>query len=241
MCAVESFFDLGLGGLDGDPLALDGLRDRAVLVVNVASRCGLAPQYAGLERLQQRYGDRGFSVLGVPCNQFANQEPEGADAIRTFCSLTYETTFPMTEKLEVNGRRRHRLYQRLVDSPDADGRAGDVEWNFEKFLVSAAGEVRARFRSPVEPEAEAVTEAIEDVLSVPAFDQAEQWETVAPHEVRIGDRVRPRPGVELTVTRIEPAFLGRDGRLAFIESSDTQWLKSPAPVEGTVEVLRRLP
>jgi glutathione peroxidase len=241
VCSVGDFFDLGLGGLDGAALELDGLRDRAVLVVNVASRCGLAPQYAGLERLQRRYAARGFSVLGVPCNQFANQEPDAADEIRAFCSATYGTTFPMTEKLEVNGRRRHPLYRQLVDAPDGDGRAGDVEWNFEKFLVSADGEVRARFRPPVEPEADAVIAAIEDVLSAPSYRRAERWEMIAPGGVRPGDRVRPRPGVELTVTRIEPAFLGRDGRVAFIEASDAQWLKAPAPAEGEVEVQRRLP
>ncbi len=238
---MGEFFDLGLGGLDGAPLDLDGLRARAVLIVNVASRCGLAPQYAGLERLQRRYAARGFSVLGVPCNQFANQEPDGADDIRAFCSTTYGPTFPMTEKLEVNGRRRHPLYHQLVDTPDGDGRAGDVEWNFEKFLVSPAGEVRARFRPPVEPEADELIEAIEDVLSAPRYRRAERWEMIAPGDVRVGDRVRPRPGIELTVTQIEPTFLGRSGRRAFIEASDAQWLKAPAPAEGDVEVLRRLP
>jgi glutathione peroxidase len=238
---VGDFFDLGLRGLDGATLDLDGLRDRAVLVVNVASRCGLAPQYAGLESLQRRYAERGFAVLGVPCNQFANQEPGGEDEIREFCSATYGTTFPMTEKLEVNGRRRHPLYRQLVDTPDGDGRAGDIEWNFEKFLVSPSGEVRARFRPPVEPESAEVTEAIEGVLSAPSYRRAERWEMLAPSEVVPGDRVRPRPGVELTVTRIEPVFLGRDGRLAFIEASEDQWLKAPAPAQGDVEVLRRLP
>jgi glutathione peroxidase len=241
VCGVGDFFDLGLDALDGAALDLDDLRDRAVLVVNVASRCGLAPQYAGLERLQRGYAARGFSVLGVPCNQFANQEPDAADEIRAFCSATYGTTFPMTEKLEVNGRRRHPLYRQLVDTPDGGGRAGDVEWNFEKFLVSPDGEVRARFRPPVEPEADELVEAIEDVLSAPSYRRAERWEMIAPAGVRLGDRVRPRPGVELTVTRIEPAFMGHDGRLAFIEASDVQWLKAPAPAEGEVAVLRRLP
>jgi glutathione peroxidase len=159
-----SIFDGGLTGLDGTPLDLEDLGRQAVLVVNVASRCGLTPQYTGLERLQQRYGSAGFSVLGVPCNQFAGQEPGTAEEIATFCSATYGTTFPMTEKLEVNGPHRHPLYDRLTASPDADGQAGDVLWNFEKFLVSPAGEIVARFRPPVDPESDEVVAAIERVL-----------------------------------------------------------------------------
>ena len=115
-------FDLALTALDGTPLDLDELRGRAVLVVNVASRCGLTPQYAALEELHRRYRAAGFTVLGVPCNQFAGQEPGTAEEIATFCSSTYGTTFPMTEKLEVNGRRRHPLYRRLTAVPDAEGR-----------------------------------------------------------------------------------------------------------------------
>jgi glutathione peroxidase len=159
-----SIFDGELTGLDGTPLDLEGLGRQAVLVVNVASRCGLTPQYTGLERLQQRYGPAGFSVLGVPCNQFAGQEPGTAEEIATFCSATYGTTFPMTEKLDVNGPHRHPLYDRLTTSADADGQAGDVLWNFEKFLVSPAGEIVARFRPPVDPEADEVVAAIERAL-----------------------------------------------------------------------------
>jgi glutathione peroxidase len=154
----------GLTGIDGrgiDPAVLDG---KAVLVVNVASKCGLTPQYGGLERLQDRYGSEGFTVLGVPCNQFAGQEPGTPEEIAEFCSTTYGASFPLTEKLEVNGRRRHALYEQLTAVPDADGRAGEVEWNFEKFLVSPAGEIVARFRPTVEPEDEQVTRAIERVL-----------------------------------------------------------------------------
>jgi glutathione peroxidase len=151
--------------IDGQPLDSALLENRAVLVVNVASKCGLTPQYAGLEHLQQRYGSEAFTVLGVPCNQFAGQEPGTPEEIQTFCSTTYGTTFPMTAKLEVNGRRRHPLYEWLISTPDADGRAGEVDWNFEKFLVSPAGEVVARFRPPVEPEDERVVRAIEAVLA----------------------------------------------------------------------------
>jgi glutathione peroxidase len=152
-------------GIDGDridPLLVDG---KAVLVVNVASRCGLTPQYEGLERLQERYAEVGFTVLGVPCNQFAGQEPGTPEEIQQFCSATYGASFPLTEKLEVNGRHRHPLYERLTAVPDDDGRAGEVDWNFEKFLISPAGEVVARFRPQVEPEDERVTRAIERVLA----------------------------------------------------------------------------
>ncbi|WP_028067492.1 glutathione peroxidase [Solirubrobacter soli] len=155
----ELFADLN--ALDGSPLDADRLAGRTVLVVNVASRCGLTPQYEGLERLQQRFGGERFTVLGVPCNQFGGQEPGTSEEIATFCSVTYGTTFPMTEKLEVNGDGRHPLYARLTQTPDADGQAGDIQWNFEKFLVGADGEVLARFRPQVTPEDERVIEAIE--------------------------------------------------------------------------------
>ena len=155
-------FDLTL--IDGTPLDRNALNGRAVLVVNVASRCGLAPQYEGLERLQQRYGDAGLTVLGAPCNQFAGQEPGTPEEIQQFCSATYGTTFPLTAKLDVNGRGRHPMYQWLTATPDEDGSAGEVQWNFEKFLISPDGEVVARFRPTVEPEDERVTTAIEGVL-----------------------------------------------------------------------------
>jgi glutathione peroxidase len=144
-----------------DPALLEG---KAVLVVNVASQCGLTPQYEGLERLQDRYGPEVFSVLGVPCNQFAGQEPGTPEEIQAFCATTYGTTFPLTEKLDVNGRHRHPLYRWLTSVPDADGRAGEVEWNFEKFLVSPSVEIVARFRPAVEPEDERVIRAIEETL-----------------------------------------------------------------------------
>jgi glutathione peroxidase len=153
-----------LTGIGGDPIDASLLDGRAVLVVNVASKCGLTPQYEGLERLQQRYGASGFTVLGVPCNQFAGQEPGTPEEITQFCSATYGATFPLTEKLEVNGHHRHPLYQWLTATPDADGNAGEVEWNFEKFLVSPAGEVVARFRPQVDPEDDHVTSAIERAL-----------------------------------------------------------------------------
>jgi glutathione peroxidase len=152
-----------LAGAPLDETALDG---RAVLVVNVASRCGLTPQYAGLERLQGRYGGRGFTVLGVPCDQFAGQEPGSAEEIQTFCSTTYGVSFPLTEKLEVNGPARHHLFQTLTDATDAGGEAGDVQWNFEKFLVSPDGSPVVRFRPTVEPESAELIAAIEAALPV---------------------------------------------------------------------------
>src|SRR5690606_13393335 len=142
---------------------LHDYEDKAVLVVNVASKCGLTPQYEGLEKIHERYADRGFSVLGVPCNQFLGQEPGSAEEIATFCSTTYGVTFPMAEKVEVNGDGRPPLYQELTAVPDADGKDGDVSWNFEKFLVAPGGKV-TRFRPQVEPEDPAVISAIEDAL-----------------------------------------------------------------------------
>jgi glutathione peroxidase len=150
--------------LAGEPLDASELDGRAVLVVNVASRCGLTPQYTGLEQLQERYGERGLTVLGVPCNQFGEQEPGSAQEIETFCSTTYGVSFPMTEKLEVNGPGRHQLYSTLSETPDAAGEAGDIQWNFEKFLVSADGRPVARFRPTVEPESDELIAAIESEL-----------------------------------------------------------------------------
>ena len=158
-----SLYDHPINTLDGSPLDLHDLAGKAVLGVNVASRCGLTPQYAGLEHLQERYEGKGFTVLGVPCNQFGEQEPGSPEEIKTFCSTTYGVTFPMTEKIEVNGEGRHPLYTDLTAVPDAEGAAGDIQWNFEKFLVAPGGDVR-RFRPMVEPESEEVTSAIEAVL-----------------------------------------------------------------------------
>jgi glutathione peroxidase len=161
---VDSSIFNGIAALDGGALDSDKLEDKVVLVVNVASRCGLTPQYEGLERLQKRFADQGFTVLGAPCNQFAGQEPGSAEEIREFCSTTYGTTFPLTEKLDVNGDGRHPLFASLTESTDAEGEAGDVQWNFEKFLVTRDGAVAARFRPTVEPESDEVLAAIETAL-----------------------------------------------------------------------------
>ena len=159
-----TLLDAGLTALDGAPLDPALLAGKAVLVVNVASRCGLTPQYTGLENLQERFADRGFTVLGVPCNQFAGQEPGTAEEIAEFCSATYGVTFPLTAKTDVNGAGRSPLYTALTAVPDAAGAAGDVQWNFEKFLVSPAGEVVARFRPRTDPEAPEVLDAVTAVL-----------------------------------------------------------------------------
>ena len=156
-----SFYDVAISGLDGSPMELSNLAGKEVLVVNVASKCGLTPQYEGLEQLQRRFGDNGFTVLGVPCNQFAGQEPGSADEIQTFCSTTYGVTFPLTEKIEVNGDGRHPLYDLLTETPDPEGKAGDIQWNFEKFLVSPDGKIVARFRPLVDPASEELVGAIE--------------------------------------------------------------------------------
>lgn len=152
----------GLSELTGTALpATDG---KAVLVVNVASKCGLTPQYEGLERLQKRFGGDAFTVLGVPCNQFMGQEPGSPAEIAEFCSATYGVTFPLTEKIDVNGDDRHPLYGELTAFADSEGNAGDIQWNFEKFLVNKNGQVVARFRPTVDPEADEVIAAIESVI-----------------------------------------------------------------------------
>ncbi|GAA2444583.1 glutathione peroxidase [Streptomyces pulveraceus] len=156
--------DIPLRTLTGEPTSLADYSGKVVLLVNVASKCGLTPQYAGLVKLQNEYADRGFTVLGVPCNQFAGQEPGSAEEIQTFCSTTYGVSFPLLEKTEVNGEGRHPLYVELTRLADADGEAGDVQWNFEKFLISPAGEPVARLRPRVEPESPELVTAIESLL-----------------------------------------------------------------------------
>lgn len=160
---MSAFHDLTLHGLDGQDLPLAQFHDKVVLVVNVASRCGLTPQYAGLEKLHQQYRDRGFSVLGLPCNQFAGQEPGSEADIREFCSLNYGVTFPLAAKLEVNGTGRHPLY-RLLAGEGAEF-PGDIGWNFEKFLVGKDGRVLARFSPRIAPDDPALLKAIEKALS----------------------------------------------------------------------------
>jgi glutathione peroxidase len=159
-----ALYDIPVHTLQGDESALGEYVGKTLLVVNVASKCGLTPQYEGLERLQKTYGDRAFSVVGFPSNQFMGQEPGTAEEIQQFCSTTYGVTFPMFEKIDVNGDDRHPIYEELTAAPDAEGTAGDITWNFEKFLVSGTGEVIGRFRPQVEPEDPAIVDAIEAAL-----------------------------------------------------------------------------
>jgi glutathione peroxidase len=159
-----SVYEVEIGGLRGGSADLGQYRGKAVLIVNVASKCGLTPQYTGLERLQERYGAQGFTVLGVPCNQFMGQEPGTAEEIEQFCSTTYGVTFPLTEKVEVNGEGRHPLYEALAPVADAEGHTGDIRWNFEKFLLAPDGTVAARFAPQAEPESDEVVAAIEKNL-----------------------------------------------------------------------------
>ena len=156
-----SLYDIPIDRLDGTTSSLSDFEGKAVLVVNVASKCGLTPQYETLEQLQKQYGDKGFSVVGVPCNQFLGQEPGTADEIQEFCSTTYGVSFPLFEKIEVNGENRHPIYDELTAVADADGEAGDIQWNFEKFLLSPTGEVVGRFRPTVSPDAPEIIGAIE--------------------------------------------------------------------------------
>ena len=151
--------------LNGESSSLGEHAGKTVLVVNVASKCGLTPQYEGLERLHVRYKDQGFTVLGVPCNQFGGQEPGSAAEIQEFCSTTYGTTFPMFEKIDVNGENQHPIYEELVQVADADGHVGDIRWNFEKFLIGPDGTVIARFAPLVDPEDPALVAAIEASLA----------------------------------------------------------------------------
>jgi glutathione peroxidase len=160
----RSIHEVELPLLSGRPESLSAYAGKVVLAVNVASRCGFTPQYAGLQALHERYGDRGFAVLGFPCNQFFRQEPGTAEQIQEFCSLNYGVTFPMFGKLDVKGPNQHPLYAILTQLPDDAGKAGNVAWNFEKFLVDREGHAVRRFRSKVTPEDTRLVEAIESLL-----------------------------------------------------------------------------
>ncbi|BCF81406.1 glutathione peroxidase [Rhodococcus qingshengii] len=156
--------NIAINTLGGVPTSLGEYDGRAVLVVNVASKCGLTPQYSALEKLASEYADRGLTVIGIPCNQFMGQEPGTAEEIETFCSTTYGVTFPLLEKIEVNGENQHPLYAELTKAADAEGAAGDIQWNFEKFLIGPDGTVVNRFRPRTEPDAPEVVAAIEAAL-----------------------------------------------------------------------------
>ncbi len=160
-----ALYDIPIHTLQGSDAKLGDYAGKTLLLVNVASKCGLTPQYEGLERLQNTYADRGFSVIGFPCNQFLGQEPGTAEEIEQFCSTTYGVTFPLMEKIEVNGEDRHPIYAQLTETADAEGNAGDITWNFEKFLVSPKGDIVARYRPQVEPEDPTIVGGIEAQLA----------------------------------------------------------------------------
>lgn len=147
---MSNFFDFKLKGIDGSDDLLGGLRHQAALVVNVASECGYTPQYEGLEKMYQELGVQGLTVIGIPCNQFGAQEPGSHEDIQRFCTEKYSVSFPLSEKIDVNGALRHPLYAWLID--EANGFPGDIEWNFEKFLIDPDGSVRARYPSATKPD-----------------------------------------------------------------------------------------
>ncbi len=159
-----SIYATQISSLDGASQPLAQQEGKVTLVVNVASKCGLTPQYKQLEQIHTKYSDKGFSVVGVPCNQFLGQEPGTPEEIATFCSTTYGVTFPLTEKIDVNGEQRHPLYAALTPVADSEGVNGDIRWNFEKFLVGRNGEVLARFHPQTLPDAPEVIAAIEKAL-----------------------------------------------------------------------------
>ena len=161
--AADSMYDIPLKDIDGKSTSLKPYQGKVLLIVNVASECGYTPQYKELEAIYQKYKGQGLVVLGMPCNQFGSQEPGSNEEIKEFCSSKYNVTFPMFDKLDVNGANRHPLYTRLAgkDSPAA----GDIKWNFTKFLVSRDGTVIKRFDSKVKPDAPEVTQAIEAALA----------------------------------------------------------------------------
>ena len=159
-----SVHDIGVKNIDGEEMTLAEFKGKAVMVVNVASKCGFTPQYEALQKLYTDYHDRGFEILGFPCNQFGGQEPGTNEEIKEFCSLNWGVTFPMFDKVDVNGDERHPLYEELTKYPDHKGNAGDVGWNFEKFLISPGGEVVARFRTNAKPDAPYMVSAIEEQL-----------------------------------------------------------------------------
>lgn len=160
-----SILDAPIARLDGTASNLGEITGgRPALLVNVASKCGLTPQYTALEKLQETYGPRGFTVVGLPCNQFGGQEPGTATEIETFCSTSYGVTFPMTEKIDVNGPGRHAIYQDLAPVATDDGASGDITWNFEKFLIDGQGRVLGRWAPRTNPDDPSVVSAIEATL-----------------------------------------------------------------------------
>ena len=161
--AADSIYDISLKDIDGQPTSLKAYKRKVLLIVNVASKCGYTPQYAGLEALQKKYKDKGFFVLGFPCNQFGGQEPGTNEQIKQFCSSKYQVTFPLFDKIEVNGPNRHPLYVALAGKDSAF--PGDIKWNFSKFLIGRDGKILKRFESKVKPDSAELTQAIKSALA----------------------------------------------------------------------------
>lgn len=161
---MAGIYDVPVRALDGSDASLRDYEGKVLLIVNVASKCGLTPQYTGLERVHEKFAERGFAVLGFPCNQFGEQEPGAAEEIATFCSTSYGVTFPLFEKNDVNGPDRQPLYDALTPLADAEGNSGDIRWNFEKFLVDRTGTPVQRFSPLVEPESDELIESLEKLL-----------------------------------------------------------------------------
>ncbi|MBI1814813.1 MAG: glutathione peroxidase [Deltaproteobacteria bacterium] len=159
-----NLYDFTATTIDGDKRSLRDYAGKAVLVVNVASQCGLTPHYAGLQELHKNYGDRGLVVLGFPCNQFGNQEPGTEKEVKTFCETKFGVTFPMFAKIDVNGDTRHPLYAFLTEQPTQPDGAGDIQWNFAKFLIDRSGKVAARFAPTAKPVSDEIVSAIEKIL-----------------------------------------------------------------------------
>ncbi len=160
--AVESIYDISLKDIDGKSTSLKAYQDKVLLIVNVASKCGYTPQYAGLETLYEKYKSRGFYVLGFPCNQFGGQEPGTNEEIKRFCSSRYEVTFPLFDKIEVNGPNRNPLYVALAGGGSPF--PGDIKWNFSKFLIGRDGKILKRFESKVKPDSADLIQAVENAL-----------------------------------------------------------------------------
>ena len=162
---IMTIYDVSVRSLEGEDASLRDYEGKVLLVVNVASKCGLTPQYTGLENIHEKFAERGFTVLGFPCNQFGEQEPGTAEEISTFCSTNYGITFPLFEKIDVNGDNRHPLYATLTQLADTEGNTGDIRWNFEKFLIGRDGAPAQRFSPLVEPESDELLGAIEEQLA----------------------------------------------------------------------------
>jgi glutathione peroxidase len=161
--AAETIYDLPLKDIDGQPISLEAYRGKVLLIVNVASKCGFTPQYTGLEVLYQKCKDQGFTVLGFPCNQFGRQEPGTNEEIKQFCSTKYQVSFPLFDKIEVNGKNRHALYVALAGKNSFF--SGRIWWNFTKFLIGRDGKILGRFGSRVKPDSTKLVQAVESALA----------------------------------------------------------------------------